>query len=164
MTRKYLLCTIVLVALIFLLATCTNGNDKGLSYYVSFNADGNPVTLTWGDIPYLIDEYDFAYGGIYSPKQIIHVEASEEGNNNHYIRFYFPGTTTGTYSGNTVDVEYTTDYANNIQYSIQNFTVTVDKIENVNGIMTGTFSGIFNNSNLGSLNITNGSFRVKRVE
>jgi hypothetical protein len=59
---------------------------------------------------------------------------------------------------------YTTDYANNIRYGIQNLTVTVDRIENVNGIMTGTFSGILNNSNLGSLNITNGSFRVKRVE
>ena len=131
---------------------------------MSFTANGYPVTLVHGDIPYLMDEYTFAYGGFYSVKTSIHVEASEENNNNHFLRFYFHGTTVGSYSDADVDVEYVTDYANNDRYNNQDFTITLSRMDAVNGFMEGTFSGTVYDSVLGTIAITDGSFRVVRVE
>jgi hypothetical protein len=162
MARSRFFFLVVLAAPLILLAGCPA--DTGGSAYVSFAANGNPVTLVHGDIPWLVDEYVFAYGGIDGVKTLIHVEASEENNNNHYLRFYFPGTTEGTYSGAEVDVEYTTDYANDERYDNQDFTVIVSRMGAVDGFMEGSFSGTVHDTDLGTITITNGSFRVVRVE
>ncbi len=162
MARARFFFLIVLTAPLLLLSGCPTGT--GGSVDVSFAANGNPVTLVHGDIPYLADEYVYAYGGFDSVKTSIHVEASEEDNNNHFLRFYFHGTTAGSYSGADVDVEYVTDYANDDRYNNQDFTITLSRMEDVNGLMEGTFSGTVYDSVLGTIAITDGSFRVVRVE
>jgi len=162
MARARLACLVVVASSLAVLAGCPT-DIAGLAY-VSFKANGSPVTLVHGDIPWLVDEYAFAYGGIDGVKSLLHVEASEENNNDHYLRFYFPGTTPGTYSGDDLDVEYATDHAGGELYEKQDFTVTVSRLGAVDGLIEGTFSGAVHDGTLGTITITDGRFRVVRVE
>lgn len=70
----------------------------------------------------------------------------------------------GTYSGDDLDVEYATDDTGDEQYDKQDFTVTVSRLDAVDGLIEGTFFGTVHDDTLGTIAITDGSFRVVRVE
>jgi hypothetical protein len=140
--------------------------DPGRYAYVSCTVGGNPVMLADGDIPYLADEHPFAYGGISSAKSLVYVEASDENDNDHFLRFQVKGTTAGTYTGDDIQFEYAVNYAADEQYGNfdQVFTVTVSAVGEVNGFIEGTFSGTVRDDENNTLDLSEGSFRVVRVE
>jgi len=151
---------LILIALLSLLAGCEEG---GGAYYVSFEADGVPVTLTEGAVPGGTT-YEQATG--YFSKSSFTIWASEEGNSNHVIKLRFAGLTTGTYVDPNCGCVYYTDYPDTYYasdfYLAHDLTITVTELGEVGDVISGTFSGTLEDDADTEMIITNGEFRVLR--
>ncbi len=152
----------ILIALLSLLTAC---EEESGYYYASFEADGTPVTLTEGAVPGGTT-YEQATG--YFSKSSFYIYASEEGNSNRVIRLSFAGDTTGIYVDPDCNCIYYTDYPDTF-YEAENFsapdlTITVTELGEAGGVIAGTFSGTLQDSGVVTVVITNGEFRVLRVD
>lgn len=167
--KKNCLYCLLLLALLLLVTACDLGESPE-DYYVSFEADGVPVTLSageFGDSP----TYDHPYLVFDSPKSRADIYASEAGNSNHVIHLRTNSLNPGTYDFLDCSLMYSTDYQpmsptfGPDESAVEPLSITINQSGAVGEAVTGTFYGTLKKSDDSTqMVVTGGEFRVLRIE
>ena len=156
MFKKFLIVMISVTALFLISCDDTDSGDEG--YYVSLKQDGVYAKLTAGDT----DHPDEAYGCVSATSIAIIGDNSQD--DDQWIDIDVTGTTTGTYTKAAGTTFFSYGDLNGKEYQTSTATVEVTTVEELGGVIEGTFEGTLTGmASPGTAIITEGKFRVLRI-
>ena len=161
--KKAVLLYLVLFVVSFVVFGC--GDDDDPDCYIRFFVEGEEVVLRGGftdpgyggcpGVAYISNygTYGYAYLASYTTNQ---------DPNTNYCTIAFEGSSAGVYTETNAQLRYR---GTNKRYSKSvTLNLTVDSYGGVGGLISGTFSGVISNTNLGVQQVSNGSFILKRLK
>jgi predicted small secreted protein len=166
---------LILVAAALVFTGCDSAGTGGggdVDYKVEFKLDGTQHSLT-GGYNDLSGPPEGAYQSIEAATYtLIGATPAGASDTSEFLGICIPDTETGTYldANYSAGFEWYFDYAGvfyEADPGAKDFSIRLTKIEPIGGVIEGTFSGTASTPGVtgdGTYSITNGFFRVKRLE